>query len=254
MKLTKEQRFKKIEEFVQQKNKVTVNELATALDTTPETIRSDLRQLEVMQKLIRYHGGAVSVNNAQKELQFSVKLNMNKKAKRAIAKAAASYIESNDVIYVDVGTTTVHLAPFLRGENIKIITNSLAAATAFGSALEKKQFTGEIICLGGIVNNEQQSLSGAITLLLLETFQIQKAFISCGSITENEVFDYDLNEALISRQVVSRCQQTYLLADKSKLNGQSFAKICNSTEFSQILSDGDCPFEKLHSIWQKVEN
>jgi DeoR family transcriptional regulator, fructose operon transcriptional repressor len=252
MKLTKEQRRSQIEQIVVEKQRVTVNELSAIFDATRETIRNDLRMLSEQNRVTRYHGGATIAKSQEKEAAFSLKVNLNEFAKRAIAYEAASFIHDGDTIYVDVGSTTVHLADAVNAQNIKIITNSLAAAHSFSRALERKQFSGEIICVGGIVNSAQQSLYGALTMQILQQFHIHKAFISCGGMTKQYVYDFDIEEAVLSQKMVEISDASYLLIDQSKINKQAFAKISRVSHFHKIISDGYCPWDEWQTIWHKV--
>ena len=252
MKPAKEQRLELIEQMVHQEMKVTVLALAKRLKLTPETIRKDLKDLEAMKRVTRFHGGAQVYEPTYKEPKFNLKMNLHEVEKREIAQTAASRITSGDTIYIDVGTTTVHMANFIQGENIKVITNSLAAANAFSRALEKHQFSGEVICVGGIVNTEQQSLVGTLTMEWLRHFHVQKAFISCGGVTQQAVYDYDMNEAALSHVMLERSDQAILLVDHTKLKKKSFAKIGALNCFHEIISTGESPWEEWQSIWTKV--
>ncbi|WP_186725725.1 DeoR/GlpR family DNA-binding transcription regulator [Rummeliibacillus sp. SL167] len=250
----KEKRHEQIVQYIQQYQNVTVRELAFQLNLTPETIRKDLKELENLKRVTRFHGGAKQYEPPAKEPKFMLKMNTNEEEKKRIAKVAASLIESGDTIYVDVGTTTVHLAQYIVGDNIKIITNSLAATQEFCRAIERKQFTGEVICVGGHVNYDQQSVAGSMTLEWMKHFYVQKSFISCGGITEQIVYDYDVDEAAISTYMVSQCDEAYLLVDSSKINKQSFSAIGPLYVFKQIICSANCPWEEWEPIWRKVGN
>lgn len=252
MKTAKEQRLELIEQMVHQEMKVSVRSLAKQLNFTPETIRKDLKELEAIKRVTRYHGGAQVYEPTYKEPKFILKMNLHEVEKREIAKVAAGRISSGDTVYIDVGTTTVHMASFIQGENIKIITNSLAATNAFSRALEKHQFSGEIICVGGIVNTEQQSLAGVLTMEWLRQFHVQKAFISCGGVTQQAVYDYDMDEATISNIMLERSDQAILLVDHTKLRKKSFAKIGELNYFHEIISTSESPWEEWQTIWTKV--
>ncbi|MEG0472598.1 MAG: DeoR/GlpR family DNA-binding transcription regulator [Solibacillus sp.] len=252
MKTAKEQRLELIEQMVHQEMKVSVRALAKQLNLTPETIRKDLKELEAMKRVTRYHGGARVYEPTYKEPKFILKMNLHEVEKREIAKEAASRIASGDTVYIDVGSTTVHMASFIQGENIKVITNSLAAANAFSRALERHQFSGEVICVGGIVNTEQQSLVGSLTTEWLRQFHVQKAFISCGGVTQQAVYDYDMNEAALSHVMLESSDRVILLVDHTKLRKKSFAKIGGLKYFDEIISTAQSPWEEWQSIWTKV--
>ncbi|WP_078551811.1 DeoR/GlpR family DNA-binding transcription regulator [Bacillus alkalicellulosilyticus] len=248
MTLLPEERFSYIIQQLQTVNKVYVIELAKALRVTPETIRRDLDTLEKEKKLVRVHGGAVPYHLLIEEPHFERKENLQHDAKVAIGKTAASFIENGDKIVVDVGTTTIHLAQQLHGlSNITIVTNSLAAAAEFNVALEKKEFDGDVIILGGVTNPKQKSVTGTLTANMLKRFRFDKAFLSCGGVTFKEITDYDMEEASLSKLMLEQSSKVFLLADQTKLGQHSFYSISSLSKVDYIITDTNKP-----AHWKKA--
>ncbi|GAB0167046.1 DeoR/GlpR family DNA-binding transcription regulator [Lysinibacillus sp. CTST325] len=249
MTYAKIERFEFILKQLEADEKIIVATIAEELQVAPETIRRDFDELEQQHLLTRVHGGAVKYTNVRNEPAFLRKLQMQKEAKRDIARLAASRICDGDTIAVDTGTTTVHIADFLLAvDDITVVTNSIAAAVQFNLAIEERRMTGKVILLGGTTNPRQSSVAGAMTLELLGNMNFDKTFISCGGISEGIVYDYDLDESLISKKMLDRSKMNFLLADASKINGKSFYQICHIEECSEILCDIACPLE-----WQMYE-
>lgn len=75
----------------------------------------------------KVYGGVVSVYNNPEEIRpFENRDTENHLEKQLIGKAAADFIEENDLIFIDSGTTTSCLAAALpTDKEITIITNSL---------------------------------------------------------------------------------------------------------------------------------
>ncbi len=249
MTYAKIERFDFILKQLEADEKIIVATIAEELQVAPETIRRDFDELEQQQILTRVHGGAVKYTNVRNEPAFLRKLQMQIEAKRKIARLAARRICDGDTIAVDTGTTTVHIADFLLAvDDITIVTNSIAAAEQFNLAMEERRMTGKVILLGGTTNPRQSSVTGVMTLELLGNMNFDKAFISCGGISEGIVYDYDLDESLISKKMLDRSKRNFLLADASKINGKSFYQICHIEECSEILWSIACPLE-----WQAYE-
>lgn len=252
MNLQKEDRIEAIINILETSGKVLVSKLAIQLGVTPETIRRDLSELEQNEVVTRIHGGAIPFVQNKKEMAFQRKLDINKEAKMAIALQAAQRIEDGDYIAVDVGTTTVHIADAIQNlHNITVITNSLAATERFNLALEEKRMTGKVIMLGGVSNPEQFSVAGALTLNMLGNMKIDKAFLSCGGVTDTKVYDYDLDESLISSRMVEQSAKTILLADASKIGKVSYFSVCQFEEIEEVISDESCPDEWRLLLKQK---
>jgi DeoR family transcriptional regulator, fructose operon transcriptional repressor len=240
----KEDRHRLIIEWVNEEKRVSVATMAKKFSVTPETIRRDLTELEEQEKITRVHGGATLFTKLEKEQAFLRKIDMNRKEKQLIAIEATSRIDHGDTIAVDVGTTTVHLADYIYNrQNLTVVTNSIAAADRFNQAIEEKRMTGKVILLGGITNPAQSSVSGAMTLEWLNHMHMDKAFISCGGIVAETIFDYDLDESLVSAKMMARSKQCILLADSSKVGVPSFYSFGEASYFDEVISDKPCPIE-----------
>ncbi|MFJ9465777.1 DeoR/GlpR family DNA-binding transcription regulator [Viridibacillus arvi] len=255
MSKVKHVRIQMIEELLKTNKKVFVKELSEYLRVSPETIRRDLDELAQMKLVNRFHGGATLYKKVEKEPVFEQKLQSNSIAKKRIAKEAATRIENGDIIAVDVGSTTVHLASYISGKDITIVTNSIVAADAFSKALERQQFTGKIILLGGYTNPTQRSVHGALTLNLIDNFQFNKSFISCGGLLEQGIYDFDLDETLVSAKMIRNAQQAILLVDGSKVNISSLVKFGDVIDIHEIISDVVYPskWNRYKYIWTKVQ-
>lgn len=256
MSYSKLERFQHIVNQLQEKQKISVMDIAEELKVAPETIRRDLDELEEQKLLRRVHGGAIPFLHLRTEPQFKRKMDMQKEAKQQIAKAAASRIVDGDTIGVDVGTTTLYLADYLEGlHNLTVVTNSLAAAERFNLALEEGRMTGKVFLLGGITNPAQSSVAGPITVEWLNRMSLDKAFLSCGGIKDGTVFDFDMDESLVSSKMLERSSSRILLADATKIKQQSFYSICRMEELTEVLCDDPCPqdWPEYEPLWTVVE-
>lgn len=250
MTYAKIERYDYILKQLEVEGKIIVVNIAEALQVAPETIRRDFDELEEQHLLTRVHGGAVKYTNVRTEPAFLRKLQMQKEAKCYIARLAARRIGDGDTIAVDIGTTTVHIADYLMAvDDITVVTNSIAAAVQFNLAIEERRMTGKVILLGGSTNAKQSSVSGSMTLEWLGNMNFDKAFLSCGGINGGIVYDYDLDESLISKKMFEHSKTKILLADASKINVKSFFQICHLADCSEIICDSVCPAE-----WQVYED
>lgn len=244
-----EERHQYILDQLEKEKKVLVASLAQDLGVAPETIRRDLDALENDRKLRRVHGGAVKYHQTNNEPHFVKKMNLHAAAKAAIGKKAAAFIQDGDTIMIDVGTTTIHLASSILGvKGITVVTNSLAVAEELNNRLENQEFDGKIIILGGLTNPSQKSIIGAMTCNMLEAFRFDKCFLSCGGVTTDYVSDYDFEECMVSAKMIERSNQVFLLADSSKIDNESFYKMCPLTTVDYIISDKEIP-----SAWRQQQ-
>lgn len=240
--MNKNERHQFLMERLALNGRINVAHIAKEQRVTPETIRRDLDELEKNEKLTRIHGGAIPFISRKKEMAYEKKLAINHKEKRAIAKKAASLVEDGDTIAIDVGTTTVHIADFInKVRNLTVVTNSLSAAQRFNLAIEGKRMTGQVIMLPGITHPEQASVAGTYTANFLKKFNFNRAFISCGGITGEAIYDFNIDESLISEVMIQQSKEAILLTDDSKIGKTSFFHICSLLSLATVICNKEKP-------------
>ena len=75
-------------------------------------------------KISEARGGAILKRVARKDIAIREK-NSNKDSKKKIAKLAAQFISNGDYIYLDAGTTTYEIIDYMKGKDIKVVTNGI---------------------------------------------------------------------------------------------------------------------------------
>ncbi|MRH41135.1 DeoR family transcriptional regulator [Aquibacillus halophilus] len=248
MSLSYEDRKKKILEKLYREDSVKALVMAKELNVSTETIRRDLERLEQEGKLKKVYGGAVSAKSDSFEPPFEMKTHLNAVEKAAIGKYAASLINDGDTIMIGNGTTTIEIIRHLNQyENIKLVTHSTPTVL-----LAMEMFKGRIIFIGGEVNIEQKSATGPLAELVLSQLNVNKVFISAGGVSlVDGVTDYDLAEAYISRKMMERADEVFLLVDHTKFGKTMFANICPLHEVYTIITDSGCSEEWRQYISEK---
>ncbi|MFC4023357.1 DeoR/GlpR family DNA-binding transcription regulator [Oceanobacillus longus] len=220
------------------------HELMTELNCSESTIRRDLAQLENNGILTRIHGGAKRNYQLDEELSYTTKTFKNVQEKDKIGIFAASLIEKNDVIYLDAGTTTLAMIDYLNTDTITVVTNGILHA----SLLADKNIN--TIQLGGKVKNSTKAIIGASSLNELKNFRFTKAFLGINGIDiAYGCTTPDPEEAALKTLAHHQSAVTYVLADKSKWDKVSFAKVCDLEEVT-ILTDSS--EQNLKSYYDKT--
>lgn len=123
-----EERQEKLLGILREKRKVAVSEMCDVFNVSGATIRADLRQLEEEGLLTRTHGGAVLRTRASFEQASDDREIVNLSAKERIGQRAAA-VEDGDIIVLDTGTTTLHIARNIRDrQNVTVVTNDYQIA------------------------------------------------------------------------------------------------------------------------------
>ncbi|PLR87755.1 MULTISPECIES: DeoR/GlpR family DNA-binding transcription regulator [Bacillus] len=244
MSLSFKERKITILEALAREEKVQVRELANKLQVSDETIRRDLDRLEKEGILKKVYGGAVKTKINSWELPFDQKTTINIREKQAICRTAAQLVEDGDIIMIGNGTTPLEIVHHLANKNdITLITHSIPVML-----IAMEVFKGRMIFTGGEFEGNQKYTSGPLSERMLEMLKANKAFISAGGIsTVNGITDYDISGSSISRKMIERADDVFILADHSKFGKTTFAYMCSLTDASMIITDKSCPEE-----WKKI--
>lgn len=239
------ERRKLILELVDTHNSVSVTELCERLDVSEMTIRRDLRLLSDEGLLKRVHGGAVSRRGRSYEPPYMVRAGANIEQKQAIARAAAALIEEGDSIALDVGTTTLELAKVVaKLSNITVVTSSLPIANILCESSDIR-----LIISGGVVRQQELSMTGHIAKRAYQNFWVDKAFLGIGGLDVNAgLTEYNLEDALVKQAIVDHAEKVIVIADSSKLGRTSFAWVASLASIYTLVTDWMAPPDLLDEI------
>ncbi len=208
-----QERYKLIQELIEERNTVTVAELAKELNTSESTIRRDLTALDQLGKIRKFFGGATAIktNEGIFEDAVSVREAMMSEEKNAIGSYAASLINDDDFVYIDSGTTTSRLIDFITNEKATYVTNGIAHA----KKLIRKGLTAYVI--GGKIKSVTEAVVGSEGINSLKNFNFSKAFMGANGIDIKGGFTTpDIEEALVKQTAIERSYTAFVLADNSK--------------------------------------
>ncbi|MGQ7409387.1 DeoR/GlpR family DNA-binding transcription regulator [Streptococcus suis] len=231
--MLKSERKQVILEKIKEEQFVRLEELVDILNTSESTVRRDLDDLEAAGKLRRVHGGAEVPANLQLEESIHEKSVKNVQEKRQVAEKAAEQIVSGDVIFLDAGTTTGLLIDLLDQENLTVVTNSIHHAVR----LVEKQI--KTIIIGGNVKSSTDASIGAVALEQLRQLNFDKAFLGMNGIDKDFLTTPDIEEATIKRTVLDNAEESFVLADASKIGQFSFVKVAAVEKASIICQSSD---------------
>ena len=97
------ERHKYILDSLNRRGFVRITDVANELGVTKVTIRKDVKILESKGLLYKVHGSARPANPHVADLDVHVKDNINREAKRAIARRAVELLDDNDSVIVASG-------------------------------------------------------------------------------------------------------------------------------------------------------
>lgn len=217
---------------------VSVRNLMSELNASRSSVMRDLIALEAEGLLVREHGGA-SLQSAKrplnKETEAAVtdKKNMNVPQKQAIAQKAAEKIREGMCIYIDSGTTTPYLIPYIADKQLLIVTPSIYFLRCLPG-----QFRGTVYIVGGQYDQKYDMAAGDLSLRLFRQFNFDAAFFSANGINlkNGDVTLADFTISALKKTVMEQSRQNYLLADSSKLNETAACTFAYISDFDEIIT------------------
>ena len=247
-----ENRREEIIELIQSQGKVKVSELSEKYNISEVSIRKDLEALEAQGHLSRIHGGAVGMNKLYLNMDLTERYKTNAASKREVAELAARFIEDNDTIMMNAGTTLTYVLRALRGKkNISIVTNSVQNAT---EAALYPAFN--VILLGGELDSKYQFTYGQDAIHQLENYHATKCMLSVDGITaESGLTLYYSNEAELARKMIECSDMAIVVADSSKIGKNVFARITDVSKTDLLVtnkSDNISELAKLRKLGVKI--
>jgi|HigsolmetaAR205D_1030408.scaffolds.fasta_scaffold01988_4 DeoR family transcriptional regulator, myo-inositol catabolism operon repressor len=233
-KLIKEVRLKKIQEYINEKESVSLDELVSVFNVSKNTIRRDVQELLKTGDYKKIYGG-VTVNHENKKGldSFKERSVRNQEAKQLIGQIAGNLVNDGDVIFIDSGTTTIEMFEHIKNKKITIITNHIELIM---KCIPHDNIS--LICIGGILERQTNSLGNINNLELLNIYNINKAFMSSTGISiRNGVTNASPIESKLKESVVRKCNEVYLLVDHSKFDKQGLITYCKLDEINYLVTD-----------------
>jgi DeoR/GlpR family transcriptional regulator of sugar metabolism len=241
------ERWQKIIQLVNERGSIRVTELSVICEVTEETIRRDLDKLESEGKLLRSHGGAISMKSAQAEIPYLERETTNADEKRRIAQEAVSQVYEKDRIILDASSSAWYMAQLLPDMPLTVLTNSIKVAMEL-SGKEKIK----VISTGGLLSSRSLSYIGPLAERSLSTYHVDKAFLSCkGLHLQRGLSESNELQALIKQKMISIADEAYILADYSKFGQQSLAHVAAWNEIRHLITDEKADAAVLEQIAER---
>jgi DeoR family fructose operon transcriptional repressor len=235
--LTTIYRREQILDLLQTQSSVKVTELASRLDVSETTIRSDLIALEEAHKLTRVRGGAILKDQIHwHSPAFTARARINAGAKRVIARRAAAMVQDGDSLMLDASTTVFHMVPVLQERrNLVIITNGIEVALSLADDPSKT-----IILLGGVLRPDGLSITGHLGEKILQDLHVKRAFISCSGLSiEKGLTEVHIQEAQLKAKMVQSSQEIIALVDADKVGHVDLTAFATLEQVTSVLSNID---------------
>lgn len=241
-----EERRREIRALIEERGRVTTDQLAARFNTSLVTIRGDLNALAETGLIVRTHGGALAHRDGE-EVPIEIKQSLRHAEKVRIATAAAAMIQEGDTILLDSGSTTGEIAKQIRTlklHAINVITNALNVAVTLAQAPHVR-----LVMLGGVLRPNSYSLSGPQAEAALGGLQADRLFLGVDSLDpEIGLMTPHLLEAQLNAQMIRSARQVVAVADSSKLLRRSLSVIAKVEQIHTLITDNGASADSVAAL------
>ena len=135
-------------------------------------------------------------------------------------------------MYIDAGTTTELMIPFIEAKKAVFVTNGFSHARKLSEA----GFLTYI--LGGEIKFPTESVVGEEAMLALFKYHFTKGFWGTNGISTSSGFTTpDVKEAMVKQMSMDRARKRYVLGDASKFSQISCVTFADFFDATIITSD-----------------
>jgi DeoR/GlpR family transcriptional regulator of sugar metabolism len=217
-----------------------VAELAAGLGVSEVSIRKSLDELERQGVVRRSHGEARIYDGD--DIPFRMHLRFNEK--QAIAARAAALVEMGDTVLLEAGSAIAMFAERIKDlRGLTVITSNLYIARSFRGSKAR------VVVLGGLYQEESESLVGPAVCDAVRSIGFTKSFIGVSGYTVASGFMLnDVARAEVTRSILERgadCgAKAWVLTDSSKFGVSHAASVCSDLSLiAGVVTDPGIPAE-----------
>lgn len=240
-----EERRQSIVELVDRQGKVLAAELAQQFQTSEDTIRRDLRDLDAAGLLRRVHGGAMRRTRA--EPSFGQRADADAARKGVLARALAESVQPGDTVLVDAGTTNLAFVRLLEdGHAATIVTNSPRIALELGHMR-----TTRVMLLGGTYAGHADAVLGAHTVAEIRRLRVNLAVVgACSVEADRGLGAGNSEEAEVKGAMLAAASRRVVAALNERLEAPAPFLIAPLSEVDQLVLEADVAPDVLARLRQ----
>lgn len=229
-----EERRQHIVDAVERQGKVLAAELAQQFQTSEDTIRRDLRDLDAAGLLRRVHGGAMRRTRA--EPSFGQRMDVDAARKAMLAQALADSVRPGDTVLIDAGTTNLAFARLLEdGRATAIVTNSPGIALALDHLRSTR-----VVLIGGVYAAHAGAVLGAQTVAEIARLRVNLAVVGvCSVEADRGLGASDAEEAQVKRAMLAAASRRVVAALNERLEAPAPFLIAPLGEIDRLVLEAD---------------
>jgi DeoR family deoxyribose operon repressor len=238
--VNKRNRIQEIVNSLRLRSIISIKDLTKRFDVSEMTVRRDLSLLQKENVVELIPGGAVLKMPSESDTNYIVTKEESVRAieKLKIGQKAVTFVEPNETIILDIGTTTEYIAKFLR-EDVPITVLTYTFNSLF--EIHKKK-NCRIIFAGGYYHPDTMTFESPEGIELIRRTRADKAFISAAGIhLELGVTTVYPHELEIKKTILKSAKTRILVIDSSKFGKTKSVYFADLGEFQMVITDAGIP-------------
>ncbi len=226
------QRQLKVHDLFAKEEFVSFEDLCEKFDASKSSMRRDLIELERKGVLRRVHGGAISLQTRDEQLDFKRLSVSCHDEKVRIGKAAAALVQDGQTVILGGGSSVAEVANNLSNRLIQIVTNSIPVAQVFW---DSKQ--AEVTLTGGYLYPRLGVQIGPICERMLDSVSADILIMGIGGITASGISDSNSLNVESIRAMIRAARKVVIVADRTKFGRDSMIHVAPLSDIDQIVSE-----------------
>ncbi|MDR0397176.1 MAG: DeoR/GlpR family DNA-binding transcription regulator [Oscillospiraceae bacterium] len=224
------------------------------LGVSASTVRRLFMSLEASGRAVRKFGGLQSVPDGKSVYLFEEQEVLHVEEKQAIAVEAAQLVETDDVLYIDWGTTVsrlcVQLAKRIKDgeiQNVTVFTNSMTNINLLSDACS-------VFCVGGLYRANRKEFTGYLAEETVRSIAFTKALVSSDGYNPALGFTtFDFDSARLCETVFVNAQQKIVLMDSSKYDAFATVSFTRRHAVDLLITDAPPPETAREALQRQVK-
>ncbi len=246
--MRKAERFKFIMREINLHNKVLSTDLSILMKISDDTVRRDLKELADAGKILKVHGGAVS-------LSFVAPFNVHNEVyaleeKKKIAEKTLKLLKSNMTILTEGGTTILELAKMIP-DHVKSTIFTISPQVAITLSDHENL---NVISIGGNLYKNANLHVGSATINQLADIRADLCLLGANAFSVDEgLSDVDWEVVQAKKALIRSSKKVAVLAISEKLNTIQNIRICGIEKIDYLITELS-PDHELLSTFRNVES
>lgn len=231
----RQERIDQLAALMQPQGRVRLRDAARLLDVSEMTLRRDAEDSATPFTCLG--GYLVDQRLSRGDYVFEREKLHHTEAKIAACRAAAASVRPGEVVFVDCGTTTPHLAAALPSDQgLTVLCYSLNVA----GILARRGL--DMVMLGGTYHRNNDSFYSESSLRMLRRYRLDRAFLSAGGWDrETGASCSHYEEVAIKQTAIERAAIKALVIDSSKFGKTRPAHFAAPQQIGAVFSDKPAP-------------